>query len=215
MDLAEHIKSLFFSFGEHERKPNEIYVSDLCSCLRKAWFELRFNANPKPSGPMVAGKLFHALLKQVLEGDELFKNAEFEVECKEELGSGWVLKGRADVVAGDTVYEFKFTRGLNFNKAHPNYYMQVGAYCFMLGKPKGCLVLVDRESFDTQVLESEPDDDLWSNLKEEAKLLVSMVEKGEVPTLNSPRFDFECKNCLWDVICSKMNLGVKPVEPGK
>ena len=214
-ELQQRIRSLFFSFRERRRTPNEIYVSDLTGCFRKAWFAVKFNASPAPSPAMVSGKLLHHVLRDVLPGDELFRGAEFEVECSVPVEgcSGWVLKGKADVATVDAVFEFKFTRGLEYNRAHPAYYAQVSAYAFMLGKTKAYLCLVDRESWDVQVLEAEPDVDLWNSMQAEAKLLVECLGKDEVPKLNSPRLgDWECENCPWRVICVNLKEA-QAVEP--
>jgi hypothetical protein len=161
---------------------------------------------------MVSGKLLHHVLRDVLPGDEVFRDAGFEVECSVPVEGcpGWVLKGKADVVTVDGVYEFKFMRGLEFNRASPAYYAQVSAYAFMLGKVKAYLCLVDRESWDIQVLEAEPDVDLWSNMQAEARLLVESLSRDEVPKLNSPRLgEWECENCAFHVVCK--NLKEVPV----
>jgi hypothetical protein len=218
-ELAERVRELFTGYAERPREPKTIYVTDLTGCLRKAFYEIYFRANPPPTGPMVAGRLLHGMLGEVLLRDEEFGgDAEFEVSCVEELDGGWRLKGKADVVGSEAVYEFKFTRGIHFNRAEPAYVAQVSAYCFMLGKTKGYLVLVDRDSFDVKVFEVEPDEDLWRNMVQEAKVLVECVGRAEAPTLNSPRMGFECKNCVWRIVCdlSKKVGEVKgEVEPGQ
>jgi CRISPR-associated exonuclease Cas4 len=209
LELAQRLQYLLFSFEERRRSPNEIYVSDLTSCFRRAWFTLRFNAEPKPSGAMVAGKLLHHALKDVLGG--AFNDAQFEAECSYPLGGGWLLVGKADMVTAGEVYEFKFTKGEAFNQAHPAYYAQVSAYCKMLNKAKGYLILVDRDKFTFNVLEASPDEDLWRNMLEEAKLLVEALAKDEIPTLNSPRFEWECKSCVWNVVCRNLKTEAKPI----
>jgi hypothetical protein len=201
-ELAERIRGLFFSFQDKPREPKTIYVTDLTGCLRRAFYEIYFRASPPPTGPMVVGRLLHAILQPVLSYDDGFAGAEYEVEYAYDLGGGWTLKGRADVASAEAVYEFKFTRGAGFNRAEPAYMAQVSAYCFMSGRGRGYLVLVDRDSFDVRVLEVEPDEDLWRNMLEEAKLLVDCVAKGEPPTLNSPRMGYECRHCVWSIVCS-------------
>jgi CRISPR-associated exonuclease Cas4 len=213
LELAEKLHILFFSFDERIRRPNEIYVSDLTSCFRRTWFTLRFDANPKPNPVQVLGKMLHYVLKDVLSADELFRDAKFEVECSAPIEGcqGWLLKGKADVVTSEAIYEFKFTKGEAFNKANPTYYAQVSAYCKMLNKAKGYLILVDRDKFIFNVLEASPDEDLWRNLLEEAKLLVEALAKDEIPTLNSPRFEWECKSCVWNVVCRSLKLEAKSI----
>jgi hypothetical protein len=213
-ELAERIKELFFTFQERPREPKTIYVTDLTGCLRRAFYEIYFRANPPPTGPMVAGRLLHAVLQPVL--SQFMVGAGFEVECSHDLGGGWTLKGKADVVTSEAVYEFKFTRGVGFNKAEPAYMAQVSAYCFMMGRVEGYLVLVDRDSFDVRVFSVEPDEDLWNNMLQEAKVLVDCVQRGEVPTLNSPRMGYECKHCVWSIVCDLAKREVEgEVEPGQ
>jgi hypothetical protein len=202
-ELAERIRELFFTFQDRPRDEKTIYVTDLTGCLRRSFYEIYFRANPPPTGPMVAGRLLHAVLEPVLARGEPFAfNVEFEVEAGYDLGGGWSLKGRADAVSPEAVYEFKFVRGVGFNRAEPAYLAQVSAYCFLLGKTKGYLVLVDRDSFDVRVFECEPDEDLWNNMLQEAKVLIECVAKAEPPTLNSPRMGYECKHCVWSIVCS-------------
>jgi CRISPR/Cas system-associated exonuclease Cas4 (RecB family) len=209
LELAQRLQYLLFSFKEHRRSPSEVYVSDLTSCFRRAWLTLRFNAEPKPSGAMVVGKLLHHALKDVLGG--AFNDAQFEVECSYPLGGGWLLVGKADMVTAGEVYEFKFTKGEAFNQANPAYYAQVSAYCKMLNKAKGYLILVDRDKFTFNVLEASPDEDLWGNMLEEAKLLIEALAKDEIPTLNSPRFEWECKSCAWNAVCRNLKTEAKPI----
>ena len=51
MELVSKLHSLFFSFKERARSSNEVYVSDLTACFRRAWFTIRFNAQPSPTAP--------------------------------------------------------------------------------------------------------------------------------------------------------------------
>jgi CRISPR/Cas system-associated exonuclease Cas4 (RecB family) len=201
--LARRLRNLFFTYSERERGPNEVYVTDLTQCFRRSWFELRYRARPRPTPQMVLGRMLHDVLELVLARDPSFGTAKFEVECSHDLGDGWVLKGRADCVVGDAVYEFKFTRSPDYNRAKVVYAAQVSAYCFMLGKVTGYLVLVDRERLDVQVLRLEPDEDLWRNMLDRAKLLIDSLE-GDVPTVDSPLFEWECKGCDFAPLCKKM-----------
>ena len=150
--------------------------------------------------------MLHDVLELVLSRDPSFAGARFEVECGHDLGNGWVLKGRADLVTDDAVYEFKFTRAPDYNRAKVVYAAQVSAYCFMLGRVVGYLVLVDREKLDVRVLRMEPDEDLWRNMVDRAKLLIDSLE-GDVPTIDSPLFSYECDHCDFRVLCKRMEGG--------
>jgi CRISPR/Cas system-associated exonuclease Cas4 (RecB family) len=206
--LAQRLRSLFFTYSERERPPNTVYVTDLTQCFRRSWLELRYRARPRPTPQMVLGRMLHDVLELVLSRDPSFATAKFEVECSHDLGNGWTLRGRADCVTDDGVFEFKFVRSPDYNRAKVVYAAQVSAYCFMLGKTVGYLVLVDRERLDVQVLRLEPDEDLWRNVVDRAKLLIDSLE-GDVPTVDSPLFEWECKSCDFAPICRKMEGGVK------
>lgn len=206
--LAQRLRNLFFTYSERERPPNTVYVTDLTQCFRRSWLELRYRARPRPTPQMVIGRMLHDVLELVLSRDPSFAAAKFEVECSHDLGNGWALRGRADLVAEDAVYEFKFVRSPDYNRAKVVYAAQVSAYCFMLGKAVGYLVLVDRERLDVRVLRLEPDEDLWRNVVDRAKLLIDSLE-GDVPTVDSPMFDWECRSCDFAPLCKRMEGGGK------
>jgi Domain of unknown function DUF83. len=201
--LAQRLKHLFENFSKREREPNTIYVTDLTACMRRAFLNIYFNASPRPTGQMVAGKLMHIALKEVLSSDDEFSNAQFEVECSYDLGD-WMLKGKADVVTDSAVYEFKFTRGAKHNRASALYFAQVCAYCKMLSRDRGYLVLVDRESFDVDVLEVSECDELWDVVLKDAMILLEHISSSRIPNYKSPCFEWECKHCAWRIVCSNL-----------
>jgi CRISPR/Cas system-associated exonuclease Cas4 (RecB family) len=204
MEIAQKIKSIFLNFDRREREDGAIHVSDLTGCMRRAFFNIHFNAQPRPNGAMLQGKLFHIALEKVLSSDDCFANAEFEVECSCDLGNGWKLKGRADVVTDEAVYEFKFTRGAKYNQASTMYFAQLSAYLRMINRSKGYLVLVDRETFDVQVLEVSEIEDLWNAVLQDANILVDHLRRGSIPLYKSPLFSWECNHCAWNIICPNL-----------
>jgi CRISPR/Cas system-associated exonuclease Cas4 (RecB family) len=204
MDIAQKIKSLFLNFDKKEREDCAIYVSDLTSCMRRAFFNIYFNAQPRPNAAMIQGKLFHIALERVLKSDDGFADAEFEVECSHDLGNGWKLKGRADVVTDEAVYEFKFAKGTRYNQASTMYFAQLSAYLKMINRSKGYLVLVDRETFDVQVLEVSEIEDLWNAVLQDANILIDHLRRGSIPLYKSPLFSWECHHCAWNIVCSSL-----------
>jgi len=200
--LAREVEIVLHS-DDRVRGPNEVFVTDLIQCFRRSWFEMKFRARPRPTPVMVLGRLLHDALPGLFFGSKRFLGARWEVECSHDLGNGWALKGRADCVTEDAVIEFKFTREPEFNPAKAMYYAQVSAYCFMLGKVKGYLVLIDRNSMKVKAYPCEPDEDVWKNMLDRARLLIDSLE-GDVPVNDSPLFEWECKHCPWSVICSKL-----------
>jgi CRISPR/Cas system-associated exonuclease Cas4 (RecB family) len=212
-EIAQKIKFLFLNFDKREREDSTIYVSDLTSCMRRAFFNIHFNAQPKPTAPMLQGKLFHVALEKVLKSDDCFADAEFEVECSHDLGNGWTLKGRADVVTDVAIFEFKFTKGTRYNQASTMYFAQLSAYLKMIGKQRGYLVLVDRETFNVDVLEVSEIDDLWNAVLQDANILIDHLQRGSIPIYKSPLFSWECQHCSWNIVCSNLKgVGVNGKE---
>ena len=211
---AQVIREALINFDYRPRRPTDIYVTDVVVCPRRAFFNLRFNANPMVSNPKaVAGKAMHMLVQQALKSR--YPNAVFEVSCQYPLDDGYVLVGRADMIDGDTVYEFKFSS--RHNRAEPMYYAQLNCYLNMLNLNNGVLVIIDRNSFEVECLPLERDEQAFDMLVSEANEIVKLVElarKGEkVRPPHGPRWEWECKGCIYKIICPHFKE-VKNGEPG-
>ena len=97
-----------FDLKPYRRMLGDVYVSEIIGCIRRAALNMYFNADPVLDDPRaVRGKLLHAALPKAL--SEEFSGATFEVPCSYPVSDEVTLRGRADMVAGDAVYEFKFT----------------------------------------------------------------------------------------------------------
>jgi CRISPR/Cas system-associated exonuclease Cas4 (RecB family) len=180
-----------------ERGEREIYVTDVTKCLKKAYYSI---LRPKEIAPQaISGRLLHeAFARNLQQSLPLF----FEVGFAFGLENGWVLRGRCDAIAGDAVYEFKFTRSIGKAKENAGYYLQLQLYCYAFRAKKGYLVLIDRETFDMEFVEIQPDIYVAEKLIEDAKYLCECLEKREIPKKLSPRFDGECEFCDYVELCS-------------
>jgi len=199
-DIADRIRSSFFSLFERERSPNSIHISALPFCLRKEYFNIQFHANQTPTPAMVSGKIHHLSIRHL----DYFKgkDAHFEVELKAPLTDDWILSGRADAIAGRTLYEFKFSRRLDGRELDLFYFAQANAYAVMAGCDSYALVKVDRNTYDVRALEGEPDRSAFNVLKERALTLVECLKVGKIP--EGPEQEWECKNCAYSVICRRI-----------
>jgi CRISPR/Cas system-associated exonuclease Cas4 (RecB family) len=202
-DLKRRLQDLFIYHDYRPRRPREIYVTEAISCLRKAWLRVHYNASPPPTSAMIAGKLFHIALQEMFKNDEILKDCQFEVECSYNLPRGWVLRGRADAILGDSIFEFKFTREPYFNEAKDMYYLQTSIYCKMLNKPKGFLIMIDRGRWVVDVITVEPEEQVWNETLQRVTKLIDLLEKRTLPKNESPRFKFECEHCEWRMFCDK------------
>jgi CRISPR/Cas system-associated exonuclease Cas4 (RecB family) len=200
MTLEEQIKQSFFSLLERPRTPKSTHVSALPFCLRREFFNIRFNADPNSVPAMVSGKIHHLAIRHLGIFDEA---AEFEVGLTQDLRDGYRLSGKADVITNsDTVWEFKFTKRLDSHQLDPLYFAQANAYAVMADCEKFILVKVHRDSYDVRVLEGTADRDAFEALKQRALMLVDCIENSTVP--QGPELDWECKNCVYSVVCSNL-----------
>jgi len=181
-DLKRRLQDLFVYYDYRPRRPREIYVTEAISCQRKAWLRIHYNASPPPTSAMIAGKLFHIALQEMFKNDEILKGCQFEVECSYNLPRGWVLRGRADAILNDTIFEFKFTREPFFNEAKDMYYLQTSLYCKMLSKPKGFLIMIDRTRWVVDVITVEPKEQLWNETLQRVTKLIDLLEKKSPAT---------------------------------
>ena len=206
MDLAQTLRHLFLLYFKRPRLGNEIYVTEAIGCPRKAFFNIRFNADPVwPNSLMIRGKLMHALLDEILKPLGNFK---YEVEVTEPLNGDWILVGKADVFnpEANEVWEFKFVKGLKDRAVDVIYMSQVNTYACMLGAKSYKLILVDPR-FRVEVLDGSPDRQAYEVVIDRAKMILEYVEREQIP--DGPLFDFECRNCPWKVVCSRLKEEVK------
>ena len=73
------VSGAFVNFGQDHRSryPNELWVTHLTGCLRKAFFSIRFNADPvRSAGEVVLGRILHHVAREVLSPSltKLFSN---------------------------------------------------------------------------------------------------------------------------------------------
>ncbi|RLI44945.1 hypothetical protein DRO69_06230 [Candidatus Bathyarchaeota archaeon] len=208
-ELRRKIRQAFIMFDVKPRNPYEIYVTEAVGCLRRAFFNIKFNANPVlESADVIMGKLVHLALPKVLKD---IVNAEFEVPLGYNISGPWVLSGRADAMDADMVYEFKFSSP--YSDAKPIYFMQANAYAVMAERPMFALVIIDKKTFDVDIMVSEADVKGFNAVVERAKTIISCVERNEVPP--GPDYDWQCKNCPYALICveGKKWIGQKPLKP--
>lgn len=201
MLTAEAIKSSFFSLFSRQRTPNHIHVSALPFCLRKEFFNVRFNADPLPNAAMVKGRIMHNVLKDL----NCFSNScEFEVELRHPLTDVYVLSGRADVIDYDEsiVYEFKFTRRKNSIELDPFYLAQANLYAYLATVSKAAVVKINLDTFDVSILQAECSEDAAKSLINRALEIVRCLESNMLPA--GPEREWECKNCPYNIVCSRL-----------
>ncbi len=198
---AEAIKSSFFSLFSRQRTPNHIHVSALPFCLRKEYFNVRFNADPLPNAKMVKGKIMHHILKEL---DCFPPECTFEQEVGLKLDEIYTISGRVDAYDWERciVYEFKFTSRKNSIELDPFYLAQANLYAHLLKAEKVALVKVNLNTFDVDVITADYDENAAKMLIQRAYTIIDCIKNNKLP--HGPEREWECKNCPYNIVCSRL-----------
>ena len=200
--LEALIRRALTTYDVRPRNPGDIYVTEVTNCLRRAFFNIVFNAHPLPrdSSAVLIGKALHELLPKVL--GNVFRGAEYEVPVEHSIGGGWVLRGRIDMLHDNVVYEFKF--GNPETEAKPLYIMQANAYANMVGADRYWLVIIDRRRLIVEAIPGARDERLWEETLRRVNLLISSIKKDIPP--RGPDVPWECDNCPYNIICRRYRM---------
>lgn len=145
---------------------------------------------------------------------------EIEKEVSYDLGDGWLLTGRIDLVIGEHVFEFKFLSETFYEKIPEDlsdieedsvlnaYKEQLNAYLNMLPDAESGHLWIFRrnELIPWKKLEIGKDSEAFKEFLNRAKdiiKIVEFIENGKLPKNPKPRFEWECKNCVFKLICPR------------
>ncbi|MCH4814215.1 MAG: CRISPR-associated protein Cas4 [Saccharolobus sp.] len=181
----------------HVKEENTIYVTDLVKCPRKVKYEseykeLAISQVYTPSA--ILGDILHLGLENLLK--ENF-SAEAEVETQREIqveGRVYKIKGKADAIIKNNsgeiiIIEIKTSRS---DKGLPliHHRMQLQIYLWLFNTKKGILIYITPD----RIAEYEINEPL-----DEATIV--RLAEDTITLRNSPRFNWECKYCIFSVIC--------------
>lgn len=191
----------------------EYHVTELCNCIRKAWFMRTRNEPSEKNVFMFNGLLLHNILPKIC--DELTTNESidncvndlggyciFEAKCKYEF-DGIKIVGSADLITNDYVYEFKFASNStsdNINHFNLMYYNQVNAYCNMLKKGKYRIVYINNMDLSVSISEGETNKLSFEQLKDKAIELHKCITTNTIPEQEG---NIYCKYCKYKKECDK------------
>jgi len=200
-DEARMIKRSLLFHDFRPRYPGDIHVSDVVICPRRAFFNARFNANPVAGPRATVGKAVHMLLREALK--KSYPDASFEVTCIYPLEDGYALIGRADMVHGDVVYEFKYTS--MHGGAKEAYFAQANSYACMLECRRFKVVIVDRDKLDVVILEGDVSEEAFQRILEKCAEIVKLLEVEEPDRLpGKAPWEWACRRCVYNMICRRV-----------
>jgi len=198
LDLEKLTNNILTLSDQSDRyKSDEFRISELVYCPAKAYYYRKLGMRPKLNGKMLSGLLFHEKLPLVFK-DLVKGKVEFEVECVKDYRD-YKIKGHADVVSDDTVYEFKFSASKLEGKLPLNYYLQSNAYACMLDKENYALVFVNSFTLESRVLSGKKDASAFKIIENSAKKIYECLKNDIVP--DGPAYEWECRFCNLKDVC--------------
>ncbi|MBW2675669.1 MAG: Dna2/Cas4 domain-containing protein [Deltaproteobacteria bacterium] len=172
-----------------------IFVTEAVGCLRKSYF-IRRSPLPLPDRLYVIfeiGKGVHYIIQRFLPVE-----AQFEVPCEVDLGP-CVLRGRADVVLNESILELKTIAKIREEYLpYQHHVKQLQAYLWMLDKPRGYIVYIEKGGGRIHVVEVHRDAGVWAEVCNRARLLHEHLVKGEPPP---PEPSPLCRICDYAKLC--------------
>jgi len=105
MEIPDEIRAYVLSEVGGTYSDHRVGVSELGSCIRKAWYKRRFPKMPdfESALRMFIGRLFHLYIEKDYENTE--------VSVTYDTGKG-IIAGKIDAIVGDTAIDFKSKRDL-------------------------------------------------------------------------------------------------------
>lgn len=182
--FLEWVKRKVEEAKEHKRDPNEWYVTDLVRCALKREIELVLP--PELTTLLwISPQVIHGTI--VHQGAELLMQGKPEVEKSRQVGP-YVVKGRADVLDEERgeVVEIKTVRPNVKSLPFEHHVLQLRAYMWLFGVPRGRLVYITHEWIrEFEVTTPLADEDV-----------LRLIEDRR-----SPRYDWECDYCPYKSFC--------------
>ncbi|MGC8556917.1 MAG: CRISPR-associated protein Cas4 [Fervidicoccus sp.] len=170
------------------KNPNIIYVSDLVYCPLKRLFRMQYPEISFIFEPQaIQGELIHKGLQLYLK--DLGYEIEKEISEKIYINSEeFVLKGRMDAYKeGEEVIEIKTAKS-SLGIPHDHHILQLKIYLSMTNISKGTLIYVSPDRIAEFPIKKD-------NL-DLSKLVFDYLSKKY-----APRWDWECKNCIFSKLC--------------
>ncbi len=174
------------------REPSDdrdtVYVTDCVDCPMKSVLKRR-NGH-RVTREMLYGTVMHDVIVSRI-AEKVGGETEVPVSVRVVHEDGqFTLSGRADLVRGDTVYEFKFTE----KPVDRRYLLQANAYAVLLGLPRYCIVAVT--SRKTYLYCRDVDEEMYGELIENAIKVHKLLNNVKVNFSHG-----DCRKCEYKNVC--------------
>jgi len=203
--LEEKIEASIRGSSEPRFRPNVLNVSELPFCHKKAYLMRKANIGSRLNGMMLSGTLFHEKIPKYLAKIKEFKNARYEISCNEIIGD-LQIRGRADVVTDDCVYEFKYSAvKTGLDNIPANHMLQGNAYANMLDIKKYVIAVINSFKLTPVLLEFKRDKKEYAKFCDDAVKLNDCINNDVFPE-KGPSSKRECQYCPVRHDCEQMRL---------
>lgn len=177
---------------------NIIHVSEIATCLRKAFYNRKFgdeqlsHLDNKKIVILAMGNSIHLALQNVLNGDY---SVEKEIEKKH---NNITLMGTPDAYNQNHVLEIKSVSKTP-SEPYDHHVIQLNAYLGMLNTREGYLIYINKKNGEVKVFKLQFDETLYHQTLERAKKLSKALSENKSPEAET---GFLCKYCEWDGQCN-------------
>jgi len=183
---------------EEEHVHDTLWVTDLCQCLRRSYYSLKYPLKPeqKLKRSLIIGKSIHLYLESLLlkHKDKLGIDIEIEKPVRYVI-DGMVIRGYADIVLGNILYEIKTTSKIPV-KPYFEHILQAGFYAYVLHLREFCIVYINDNGYKEFCMETN--DGIINIIKDRVRVLKEALESGKPPPREKSVL---CNYCPYKTIC--------------
>ena len=180
------IKRLFLKMNDIANE-NVWYVTELCCCSRKHYLRVKYpwlGLKKAFENKVIFGEIFHRGIESMLgKFSGVYIEKKFNIDGREV-----VVKGKADAVYNNAVYEFKTTRR-DLKRPKKIHEKQVLIYMELLGIKRGYLVYLNTISCDFKAF-----------FVKKRKIDVKNLLKKYLEDCVKPE-EWECRFCEYSSVC--------------
>ena len=180
-----------------ERKPKEIWISQLVFCPRLEYLSYFFMPRVRTvTEATLAGILIHRMIQDDLKN----KGYEIEKRIEYDLGEGWKLVGKVDALNSDHVIEIKTTKDLT-KDVQSHWISQANLYTYIVGLDTYVILIVNKLTGEYVEREFKVDKDRAEEDIARAEMLKECIINKKIP---EGRKDWCKKYCEFAIICDAL-----------
>lgn len=199
-DLPEKIKNEIQNTDIYEQRENQISVTELVYCIRKAYYRRKFPQPPslKSAWWMFRGRTFDRVFTPLF--DRYQERITYRVK-----GTPIVISGRIDFIDNETVFELKTVNNLTMIKKtgpHKDHMKQVIFYSYCNAYPKAKIIYMDLNDCLVFDIPLDKEEEVVNEFEEIAKKLYQAIINN-IPPQPTNCQDWECPYCPYEDKCKK------------